>query len=48
MRGKGAWKLAGSIKVKEGVDLEKALNDLSKRQAEAWQESLKRSAEQLR
>lgn len=48
VRSKGAWKLAGSIKVKEGVDLEKALNDLSKRQAEAWQASLKRSAEEFR
>jgi prevent-host-death family protein len=39
VRNKGVWKLAGSIKVKDGVDLDTALNDLSKRQAQAWQAS---------
>ena len=48
IRNKGKWQLAGSIKIKEGVDLEKALAELSKQQAEAATASLKRSAEEFR
>jgi prevent-host-death family protein len=44
---KGKWKLAGSIKIKEGVDLDKALAEMSKRHAELAEESIRRSAEEF-
>jgi prevent-host-death family protein len=43
---KGHW-LAGSIKIKEGVDLDKALAEMSKRHAQLREESLRRSAEEF-
>jgi prevent-host-death family protein len=43
---RGHW-LAGSIRIKEGVDLDKALAELSKRHAKMREESLRRSAEEF-
>jgi prevent-host-death family protein len=43
---KGHW-LAGSIKIKDDVDLDEALAEMSKRHAELREESLRRSAEEF-
>ena len=43
---KGHW-LAGSLKIKEGVDLGKELDEMSKRHAKLWQESQKRLADEF-
>ena len=47
IRNKGRWKLAGSMKIKEGVDLEKALDEMSKRHAEGRRASLRQSAKEF-
>lgn len=44
---KKKWKLAGSLKIVPGVDLEKALQELSHQQAKAWEASMKRSAKEF-
>lgn len=44
---KKQWKLAGSLKIPKGVDLEKALKQLSDRQAEEWRLSIERSAKEF-
>ena len=46
-RRKGHW-LAGSLKVKEGVDLGKELDELSKRNAKLWEENQKRLVDEFR
>ncbi len=44
---KGEWKLAGSLKFRKGVDIDKALKELSERQAEASKFSLERSIKEF-
>lgn len=44
---KKKWKLAGSLKIVPGVDLEKAIQELSDEQAKAWEASMKRSVEEF-
>lgn len=44
---KKEWKLAGSLRIPKGVDLEKALKQLSDRQAEEWRLSIERSAKEF-
>ena len=44
---KGSWKLAGSLKFRKGVDIEKALKEISDQQAEAWLLSMERMAKEF-
>jgi len=44
---KGEWKLAGSLKIRKGVDIDKALKELSDRQAEASEFSLAQSIKEF-
>jgi prevent-host-death family protein len=44
---KKAWRLAGSLTIPKGVDLDKALKQLSDQRAEQWRLSTERSAREF-
>jgi prevent-host-death family protein len=44
---KKKWKLAGSLTIPKGVDIDKAMKQLSSKRAEQWNMSIERSAREF-